>query len=116
MGGGQCALTERSKQLRTERGHQDVRAIYNLRTIQTIYERVRIGYERVHKCNCFPIVPRPFAKEVSPKRTLHKGPFFSFIVSFVSFFFFGEAAHTMGGFNCSREEERRLMVGGEEGA
>jgi hypothetical protein len=47
---------------------------------------------------------------------LHKGPFFSFIVSFASFVFLGEAARTMGGFNCSREEERRLMVGGEEGA
>jgi hypothetical protein len=47
---------------------------------------------------------------------LYKGPFFSFIVSFASFFFFGEAAHTMGGCNCSREEERKLMVGGEEGA
>jgi hypothetical protein len=47
---------------------------------------------------------------------LYKGPFFSFIVSFASFFFFGEAAHTMGGCNCSREEERKLMVSGEEGA
>jgi hypothetical protein len=53
---------------------------------------------------------------VSLKRTLYKGPFFSFIVLFASFFFFGEAAHTMGGFNCSREEEKRLMVSGEEGA
>jgi hypothetical protein len=46
---------------------------------------------------------------------LYKGPFFSFIVLFVSFFFSGEAAHTMSGCHCSREEERKLMVG-EEGA
>jgi hypothetical protein len=50
------------------------------------------------------IVLRPFEKEVSLKRTLFKGPFFSFIVLLVSFFFLGEAAHTMGGCNCSREE------------
>jgi hypothetical protein len=31
------------------------------------------------------------------------------------FIFFWGAAHTMGGCHCSREEERKLMVG-EEGA
>jgi hypothetical protein len=42
---------------------------------------------------------------------------FLFFYRFISFFFlFEEAAHTMGGCNCSREEERKLMVSGEEGA
>jgi hypothetical protein len=67
-------------------------------------------------CTFPSIVLRPFEKEVSLKRTLFKGPFLFSIALLASFFFLGEAAHTMGGFNCSREEERKLMVSGEEGA
>jgi len=46
--------------------------------------------EKYNNCTFFPIVFRPFAKEVSPKRTLYKGPFFSFIVSFAFFSFSGK--------------------------
>jgi hypothetical protein len=44
---------------------------------------------------------------------LFKGPFFSFIVQFPCFFFLGKAAHTMGSFNSSREEELLKVIGGE---
>jgi hypothetical protein len=50
-----------------------------------------------------------------PKSVVHRA-FLLFDCFFASFFLFEEAAHTMGGCNCSREEERKLMVGDEEGA
>jgi hypothetical protein len=73
----------------------------------TMHENITIALS-------FPLFLGPSRRKL-PKSVVHRA--FLLFDCFFSplFFLFEEAAHTMGGCNCSCEEERKLMVG-EEGA
>jgi hypothetical protein len=57
----------------------------------------------------FPIALKALPEGSSP-RALYKGPFFSFIVLFASFFFLGAATHTISDKKRREERERRESV------